>query len=99
MSFPHPVFETLLLKLANALEIAQKESTTNAQARQALYQAVRSISRPFNFVIDLSLQTTDFKDALTQAKQLAISLPGGELLISEQNAIIAMLESLRDAKQ
>lgn len=45
------------------------------------------------------VQTTDFKDALNRAKEIANSLPGGELLIEEQEEVIAMLERLRDKKR
>ncbi|TDL28875.1 hypothetical protein BD410DRAFT_824454 [Rickenella mellea] len=47
----------------------------------------------------LFLATTAFKDGITQAKDLATALPGGELLIEEQNQVIAMLEELRDRKR
>jgi len=43
--------------------------------------------------------TTDFKDGLSKAKALANALPGGELLIDQQNDIIAMLEDLKEAKR
>jgi hypothetical protein len=44
-------------------------------------------------------QTNNFKNALTQARELAIDLPGGEMLIEEQDAVIDMLESLRNRKR
>jgi hypothetical protein len=59
MSFPDPVFETLLLKLANALEIAQKESTTNPQARQALYQAVCTVAAWLGEHLRMLIMSTD----------------------------------------
>jgi hypothetical protein len=44
-------------------------------------------------------QTNDFKNALNQAKEIAMALPGGELSIEEQDEIISMLENLRDQKR
>ncbi|KIM45470.1 hypothetical protein M413DRAFT_430051 [Hebeloma cylindrosporum] len=43
--------------------------------------------------------TNNFKNAIAQAKDFAINLPGGELLIEEQDDIIQMLETLRDRKR
>ncbi|EIM92020.1 uncharacterized protein STEHIDRAFT_151370 [Stereum hirsutum FP-91666 SS1] len=43
--------------------------------------------------------TNDFKASLSRAKGLANALPGGELLIEEQDEVIAMLERLRDKKR
>jgi hypothetical protein len=40
-----------------------------------------------------------FREALNQARSLANALPGGELLIEEQDEIIAMLERLREKKR
>ncbi|KAL5534492.1 hypothetical protein ACEPAG_954 [Sanghuangporus baumii] len=81
-SFPDPVFESLLEKLARAVEVAQtSESTLNPQTRQAIFQA-----------------TSAFKDSLSKAKELANTLPGGEMLIKDQDEVIAMLESVRDQK-
>jgi hypothetical protein len=45
------------------------------------------------------LQTNEFKGALAQAKDLVTSLPGGELLINDQDEVIRMLETLRDRKR
>ncbi|KAH8120469.1 hypothetical protein DFH11DRAFT_1560191 [Phellopilus nigrolimitatus] len=82
-SFPDPVFESLLEKLAHTLEITQRsDSTLDPQTRQAIYQA-----------------TTAFKEGLAKAKELANTLPGGEMLIDEQKDVIAMLERLRDLKR
>lgn len=47
----------------------------------------------------ITLQTTDFKNSLAHARSMIQELPGGELLIEEQNELIAMLEQLRDAKR
>ncbi|THH05561.1 hypothetical protein EW145_g4702 [Phellinidium pouzarii] len=79
----YPVFESLLKRLAHALEVTQNsDSTLNPQTRQAIFQA-----------------TTSLNDGLARAKDIANTLPGGEMLIEEQNDVIAMLERLRDLKQ
>jgi hypothetical protein len=36
---------------------------------------------------------------MNEAKELAIALPGGELVIAEQDEVIAMLEGLKERKQ
>ncbi|EJD04217.1 uncharacterized protein FOMMEDRAFT_106762 [Fomitiporia mediterranea MF3/22] len=82
-SFPDPVFESLLEKLAHVLEVVQNsDSTLDPQTRQAMFKA-----------------TTAFKDGLVKAKELANTLPGGEMLIKDQDDVIAMLEQLRDQKR
>ncbi|KAF8592027.1 hypothetical protein K439DRAFT_1626531 [Ramaria rubella] len=43
--------------------------------------------------------TNGFKDILTKAKQLATSLPGGDMSLSDQDEVIYMLEKLRDHKR
>jgi hypothetical protein len=53
----------------------------------------------YSFGTNTCPQTNDFKAAMKQAKDLAMSLPGGELLITEQDEIIAMLEALKDRKK
>lgn len=45
------------------------------------------------------MQTNDFRNALAQAKDLVANLPGGELLIDDQDEVIRMLETLRDRKK
>jgi len=44
-------------------------------------------------------QIQAFREALNRARSLARALPGGELLIEEQDEIIAMLERLREKKR
>jgi hypothetical protein len=36
---------------------------------------------------------------MAQAKDFAINLPGGELLIEEQDAVISLLEMLKERKR
>ena len=44
-------------------------------------------------------QTNDYKNAISQARELAFNLPGGELVIEEQEDVMEMLEELRDRKK
>ncbi|KAG6916930.1 hypothetical protein DXG01_004691 [Tephrocybe rancida] len=82
-SLPTSLYESLLLKLTNVLELTQKsEGIVTPQAKQALLQA-----------------TNDFKNAINQAKELAAGLPGGEMVVQDQDEVIAMLETLRDRKR
>ncbi|KIY45447.1 hypothetical protein FISHEDRAFT_49229 [Fistulina hepatica ATCC 64428] len=82
-SIPFALYESLLSKLADVLELTQKsEGVTSAQARKAILDA-----------------TNEFKSALSQAKEFATDIPGGELLISEQDEVIEMLTQIRDKKR
>lgn len=47
----------------------------------------------------MKFQTNEFKDALNKAKTLVNALPGAELLVEDQDEVIAMLENLRDKKR
>ncbi|KII94423.1 hypothetical protein PLICRDRAFT_101892 [Plicaturopsis crispa FD-325 SS-3] len=82
-TLPTSVFGGLLLKLAAILELTQRPEGT-----------VSPQSRQA-----LLQATNDFKNAMAQAKELANTLPGGELLIEEQEEVIDMLERLRDRKR
>ncbi|KAI0358921.1 hypothetical protein OH77DRAFT_1395970 [Trametes cingulata] len=77
------VYESLLLKLANVLELAtQDQGTLTPQAKQAL---VRS--------------TKEYKDSMKEAHDFATNLPGGELSVQEQDEVIQMLEKLKERKK
>ncbi|KAI0321447.1 hypothetical protein OF83DRAFT_1168405 [Amylostereum chailletii] len=76
-------FESLLLKLLAVLELTQRPQGSSTP--QEKQELLRAI--------------TDFRDSLNRAKELATALPGGELLIQEQDEIIAMLETMRDKKR
>ncbi|KIY61375.1 hypothetical protein CYLTODRAFT_427567 [Cylindrobasidium torrendii FP15055 ss-10] len=43
--------------------------------------------------------TNDFKFSLARAKELAAGLPGGELMLEEQDEIIEMLEAVKNGKK
>jgi hypothetical protein len=50
-------------------------------------------------LLTYTLKTNDFRGAVVRAKELAAGLPGGELLVEDQDEVIAMLEKLRDRKR
>ncbi|KAG2101875.1 uncharacterized protein F5147DRAFT_708406 [Suillus discolor] len=82
-SLPTALFDGLLPKLAMVLELTQKAEGT---ATPVAKQA-------------LLHATNDFKHALTQAKDYASTLAGGDLLVQEQDSVVAMLEMLKQHKQ
>lgn len=45
------------------------------------------------------IQASEFTERMTKAKNTIEGLPGGEMLPSDQDEVIAMLEALRDRKQ
>ncbi|KAH9920291.1 uncharacterized protein B0H18DRAFT_1122021 [Fomitopsis serialis] len=78
------VYESLLPKLVAILEATQ-QAAVGAPTQQGKQALVHA--------------TNDFKDTLKQAKELASTLPGGELSVEEQDEVIAMLERLKERKQ
>ncbi|KAJ6607930.1 hypothetical protein B0H10DRAFT_1816892 [Mycena sp. CBHHK59/15] len=80
---PSALYESLLLKLVAVLELTQRPEGTVTP------QAKQAVLHA----------TNEFKNALNQAKDLALHLPGGELLIADQVDIIDMLTELRDRKR
>ncbi|CAA7267734.1 unnamed protein product [Cyclocybe aegerita] len=81
--FPISLYEELLPKLVAILELTQQPEGT------ANPQAKQKL-----------LQATNaFKNAIAQAKDFAVNLPGGELTIAEQDAVIKMLETLKERKR
>ncbi|KXN85593.1 hypothetical protein AN958_11088 [Leucoagaricus sp. SymC.cos] len=84
-SNPLPVnlYESLLSKLVTVLQLTHQNEGTTTPAAK---QAILQA-------------TNDFKNALAQAKDLVTNLPGGELLIEEQDEVIKMLETLRNRKR
>ncbi|KAF9817527.1 hypothetical protein IEO21_03378 [Rhodonia placenta] len=77
------IYESLLLKLVTVLELTQQSEST--PTTQTRQALVQA--------------TTDFRESLKQAKELASTLPGGELSVDEQEDVIEMLFRLRDRKQ
>ncbi|KAG6853307.1 hypothetical protein C0991_005316 [Blastosporella zonata] len=83
MSLPTSLYESLLLKLVTVLELTQKAEGIVTP------QAKQTLLHA----------TNDFKIALNQAKETAATLPGGEMVVEDQDEVIAMLEKLRDRKR
>lgn len=83
MSLPTELYESLLLKLVAVLELIQQPEGISTP--QARHAVLQA--------------TTDFKNALAQAKELAANLPGGELRIEDQDQVIEMLKTLKDRKR
>ncbi|ESK84657.1 hypothetical protein Moror_13277 [Moniliophthora roreri MCA 2997] len=82
-SLPTGLFQSLLSKLVVILELTQNPEGI------ATPQGKQAILQA----------TNDFKASLMQAKELASSLPGGDLLIEDQDDVIDMLVTLRDRKR
>ncbi|KAJ7367588.1 hypothetical protein B0H14DRAFT_3087509 [Mycena olivaceomarginata] len=80
---PAALFESLFLKLIAVLELTQRPEGIVTP------QAKQAVLHA----------TNEFKSALNQAKELAVHLPGGELLIDDQTEVIEMLTELRDRKR
>ncbi|KAF9475508.1 hypothetical protein BDN70DRAFT_883618 [Pholiota conissans] len=81
--FPISIYEELLPRLVAVLELIQQSPGVSTPESKQ----------------KLLQATNNFKNALAQAKEFAINLPGGELCIREQDDMIHMLETLRDRKR
>ncbi|KAF5338220.1 hypothetical protein D9758_012869 [Tetrapyrgos nigripes] len=77
------LYQGILLKLVTVLELTQKPEGIST------LQARQALLQA----------TNDFKSALLQAKEMAANMPGGELLIEDQDDIIEMLTTLRQRKR
>jgi hypothetical protein len=99
---PAEAFESLLPKVINILQLSQNpEGVASLEARKALLQAV---SYRDSYAYGLShasfvFKTTDLKESLGRAQELANSLPGGEVTVEEQDAVIAMLEEMQSDRR
>jgi len=80
---PITLYEDLLPKLVAVLELTQQ--TVGISTPEAKQKLLQT--------------TKDFKNAIAQAKEFAANLPGGELLIEEQDAVISLLETLKERKR
>ncbi|KAF8808881.1 hypothetical protein BYT27DRAFT_7095657 [Phlegmacium glaucopus] len=80
---PITLYEDLLPKLVAVLELTQQ--TVGISTPQAKQRLLQT--------------TKDFKNAIAQAKDFAVNLPGGELLIEEQDDVISLLETLKERKR
>ncbi|KAI0294780.1 hypothetical protein BC826DRAFT_1104529 [Russula brevipes] len=82
-SLPSSAFESLIPKLLSVLEVTQRPEGTSNVRNKQ----------------DLLQAIQAFREALNYARTLAGALPGGELLIEDQDEVIAMLERLRAKKR
>ncbi|KAF9466973.1 hypothetical protein BDZ94DRAFT_1250212 [Collybia nuda] len=80
---PTSLYESLLVKLVTIIQLTQSSEGT------ATPQSKQALLQA----------TNDYKSAVIRAKELAASLPGGELLVEDQDEVITMLEKLRDRKR
>ncbi|KAI0034335.1 hypothetical protein K488DRAFT_84064 [Vararia minispora EC-137] len=76
-------FDLLVVKLVAILEIAQRPQGTTTPAAKQ----------------ELRHAVAEFRDMLNRAKEVANGLPGGEMLIEDQDEVINMLEDLRNKKR
>ncbi|KAI9510642.1 hypothetical protein F5148DRAFT_1178056 [Russula earlei] len=83
MSTPSSAFESLLPRLLTILQVTQRPEGTSNVRNKQ----------------DLLQAIQAFRESLNHSRSLASALPGGELLIEEQDEIIAMLERLREKKR
>jgi hypothetical protein len=100
-TLPSSVFESLLPKLLTILQVTQRpEGTSNVRNKQDLLQAVScNCIDCDNDPLKCDTQIQAFREALNDARSIASALPGGEMLIEEQEDVIAMLERLRAKKR
>ncbi|KAI0286616.1 OPT oligopeptide transporter protein-domain-containing protein [Russula aff. rugulosa BPL654] len=80
---PSSVFESLLPKLLTILQVTQRPEGTSNVRNKQ----------------DLLQAIQAFRETLNDARSIANALPGGEMLIEEQEEVIAMLERLRAKKR
>ncbi|KAF8816693.1 hypothetical protein BYT27DRAFT_7207080 [Phlegmacium glaucopus] len=80
---PITLYEDLLPKLIAVLELTQQ--TVGMSTPQAKQKLLQT--------------TKDFKNAIAQAKYFAVNLPGGELLVEEQDDVISLSEMLKERKR
>ncbi|PPQ83186.1 hypothetical protein CVT24_002258 [Panaeolus cyanescens] len=82
-TLPIALYESLLAKLIAIIELTQQPG--GVSNAQGRQRLLQA--------------TNEFKNAITQAKDYAVNLPGGELVIEEQDQVIAMLETLKERKR
>lgn len=82
-TLPSSAFESLLPRLLTILQVTQRPEGTTNARNKQ----------------DLLQAIQAFREAMNHARDVAGALPGGELLIEEQNEVIAMLERLRAKKR
>jgi len=82
-ALPTENFEILLPRLITILELVQQSNASQIGQHRLL----------------ISQATNDLKEHLRKAKEIVDGLPGGDMLIEDQDEVIAMLEKMRDQKR
>ena len=108
-SFPVDAFQQLVPRLIAVLQAIQNDDaqTDEPRHRLAVAAAVRSSRAkstldigPFqSYLLTHLSQTEELKKAIADAKTLVDTLPGGQMLLTDQDAVIAALESLKARKE
>lgn len=83
-------------------EYSRPQSATNhffIARSNYIFGSIRNYVHYRDSSFNLCSQTFELKEALAKAKELANSLPGGELMLEEQDELIRLLESVRDHKR
>ncbi|KAK0464811.1 hypothetical protein IW261DRAFT_1575181 [Armillaria novae-zelandiae] len=83
MALPSSLYQRLLPKLVLVLDLVQHSEGITTPHAK---QA-------------LLHATNDFRDAVAGARRRALDLPGGEMMVGEQDEVLAMLTLLRDGKR
>ncbi|KAK0232777.1 hypothetical protein IW262DRAFT_1259148 [Armillaria fumosa] len=83
MALPSSLYQTLITKLVVVLDLVQQSEGITTP------QAKQALLHA----------TNDFRNAVVDARRRALDLPGGEMMVGEQDEVIAMLTLLRDGKR
>ncbi|KAK0207935.1 hypothetical protein DFS33DRAFT_393992 [Desarmillaria ectypa] len=83
MALLSSLYQSLITKLVVVLDLVQQSEGITTP------QAKQSLLHA----------TNDFRNAVANARRLALDLPGGDLLVREQDEAIMMLTQLRDGKR
>ncbi|KAK0444916.1 uncharacterized protein EV420DRAFT_1484510 [Desarmillaria tabescens] len=83
MALPSSLYQSLITKLVVVLDLVQQSEGITTP------QAKQALLHA----------TNDFRNAVANARRLALDLPGGELLVREQDEVIRMLTQLRNGKR
>ena len=94
------VFEGLVPALVDLVAAIHRDDEPVNVHKQSVCQAVRTSwdSHPSTYP-QTDPQTNIFKQRMASAKEITDNLPGGEMSLSDQDEVIAMLKALRDQKR
>ena len=101
-SLPTDAFEDLLPALVDLVAAIHCEDEPLNVHKQSVAQAVRvyeTLSSHGVLSVVFVSQTNVFKQRMAAAKDIVDTLPGGEMSLSDQDEVIAMLKALRDQKR